>query len=107
MPVPKVPAVGHIVEPANRESVSLLGSMVAMKFIMSRQAMWLEAIESRIAATSAMLSSMKGIKMCGLGGTMIASLQKLRVDEMRISKRFRRLLVWNMVFGKPRQNAWE
>ncbi|KAK0613977.1 ABC transporter [Immersiella caudata] len=79
--------------------VCLLGSMFAMNFIMSRQAMWLEAIEKRISATSAMLSSIKGIKMCGLGETLLQSLQQLRVDELRISKRFRRLIIWNMVFA--------
>jgi hypothetical protein len=79
----------------------LLGSIFAMNFIMSRQAMWLEAIEKRISATSAMLSSMKGVKMCGLKDTLLSSLQQLRVDELRISKRFRRLIIWNMVFGKP------
>ncbi|GAB1316858.1 hypothetical protein MFIFM68171_07068 [Madurella fahalii] len=79
--------------------VCLFGSMFAMNFIMSRQAMWLEAIEKRILATSAMLSSIKGIKMCGLSETLLQSLQKLRVDELRISKRFRRLIIWNMVFA--------
>lgn len=74
--------------------------MIAMNFIMSRQAMWLEAIERRISATSAMLASMKGIKMSGLKDTLLASLQTLRVDELRISKRFRRLIIWNMTFGK-------
>jgi ABC-type bacteriocin/lantibiotic exporter with double-glycine peptidase domain len=80
-------------------AVSLLGSLFAMNFIMSRQAMWLEAIEKRISATSAMLSSMKGVKMCGLQDTLLASLQQLRVDELRISKRFRKLIIWNMVFA--------
>ncbi|KAH6623990.1 ABC transporter [Chaetomium sp. MPI-SDFR-AT-0129] len=78
---------------------SLLGSIFAMNFIMSRQAMWLEAIEKRISATSAMLSSMKGVKMCGLKDTLLTNLQQLRVDEMRISKKFRRLLIWNMIFA--------
>lgn len=79
--------------------VTLFGSMFAMNFIMSRQAMWLEAIERRISATSAMLSAIKGIKMCGLGETLMHSLQVLRVDELRISKKFRRLIIWNMVFA--------
>jgi ATP-binding cassette, subfamily C (CFTR/MRP), member 1 len=79
---------------------SLLGSLVAMNFIMSRQAMWLEAIERRISATSAMLASMKGIKMSGLRDTLLASMQKLRVEELLISKRFRRLIIWNMIFGE-------
>ncbi len=76
-----------------------------MNFIMSRQAMWLEAIEKRISATSAMLASMKGVKMCGLKDTLLVSLQKLRVDELRISKKFRKLIIWNMVFGKPRWSS--
>ncbi|KAK3311692.1 P-loop containing nucleoside triphosphate hydrolase protein [Chaetomium strumarium] len=79
--------------------LSLLGSLFAMNFIMSRQAMWLEAIEKRISATSAMLASMKGVKMCGLQDTLLGSLQQLRIDELRISKRFRRLIIWNMVFA--------
>ena len=74
--------------------------MIAMNFIMSRQAMWLEAIERRISATSSMLSSMRGVKICGLRDTLLASLQKLRTDELRISKRFRKLIIWNMVFGE-------
>ncbi|KAL2132691.1 hypothetical protein VTI74DRAFT_3471 [Chaetomium olivicolor] len=79
--------------------LSLLGSIFAMNFIMSRQAMWLEAIEKRISATSAMLASMKGVKMCGLKDTLLSSLQQLRVDELRISKKFRKLIIWNMVFA--------
>jgi ATP-binding cassette subfamily C (CFTR/MRP) protein 1 len=71
-----------------------------MSTIMSRQALWLEAIEKRISATSAMLASMKGIKMCGLKDTLLQSLQQLRIDELNISKKFRRLLIWNMVLGK-------
>lgn len=74
--------------------------MLAMNSIMSSQAMWLEAIEKRISATSSMLGSMKGIKMCGLRDTLLASMQKLRVDELRISRGFRKLLIWNMLFGE-------
>ncbi|KAK4238509.1 hypothetical protein C8A03DRAFT_43740 [Achaetomium macrosporum] len=79
--------------------LSLLGSLSAMNFIMSRQALWLEAIEKRISATSAMLAAMKGVKMCGLQDTLLGSLQQLRIDELRISKRFRKLIIWNMVFA--------
>lgn len=61
--------------------------------------MWLEAIERRISATSSMLNSMKGVKMCGLKDTLLNSIQKLRVDELRISKKFRKLIIWNMVFA--------
>lgn len=81
-------------------AVSMFGSIVAMNFIMSRQAMWLEAIEKRISATSAMLGAMKGIKMSGLKQTLFDNLQNLRIEELNISKKFRKLLIWNMTFGK-------
>ncbi|KAL2024878.1 hypothetical protein VTK56DRAFT_3577 [Thermocarpiscus australiensis] len=74
-------------------------SIFAMNFIVSRQAMCLEAIEKRISATSAMLASMKGVKMCGLQDTPVASLQQLQVDELRISKKFRKLIIGNMIFA--------
>ena len=78
--------------------VSLLGSLGATSLVMQRQALWLEAIERRIAATSAMLNSMKGVKMCGLTDVLREDLQRLRIDELDISKKFRRLLIWTMFF---------
>jgi len=74
------------------------GSLGATGLVMSRQAMWLEAIEKRITATTTMLSSMKGVKMCGLTETLTKTIQDLRVEELNISKRFRKLLIWNMAF---------
>ena len=81
--------------------LSVGGSVVMTSFIMSSQAVWLEAIERRIEATNAMLGSMKGVKMCGLTETLMTNIHKLRIEELKISKRFRRLLVWNLAFGMP------
>jgi len=78
----------------------MAGSIGATGLVMSRQAMWLEAIERRITATTAMLSAMKGVKMCGLTSTLSKTIQDLRVEEMRISRKFRKLLIWNMAFSK-------
>lgn len=72
---------------------------------MKRQALWLEAIERRIAATTAMLGSMKGVKMSGLTDVLRADLQQLRIDELEISKKFRKLLIWTMAFCKISQLA--
>jgi ATP-binding cassette subfamily C (CFTR/MRP) protein 1 len=77
----------------------MAGSLAATNLVMSRQAMWLGAIEKRIAATTTMLSSMKGVKMCGLTDTMSKSVHSLRMDELRISRKFRKLLIWNMGFS--------
>ncbi|RPA78129.1 putative ABC multidrug transporter [Ascobolus immersus RN42] len=79
--------------------VSMIASIFATSLVMSRQAMWLEAIEKRIAATTAMLSSMKGVKMCGLTEVLAKNIQNLRLQEIEISKKFRKLLIWNMGFA--------
>jgi ATP-binding cassette subfamily C (CFTR/MRP) protein 1 len=63
---------------------------------MQRQALWLQAIERRIAATTAMLSAMKGVKMGGLTEVLRDDIHQLRVDELQISKKFRKLLIWTM-----------
>jgi hypothetical protein len=67
---------------------------------MARQAQWLEAIERRIAVTSQMLGSMKGVKMCGLTDVLGTHIQAMRMEELRISGKFRRLLIWNMGLGE-------
>ncbi|KAH6703299.1 multidrug resistance protein MDR [Leptodontidium sp. MPI-SDFR-AT-0119] len=78
---------------------SMFGGIVASGLIGARQAAWLEAIERRIKATTAMLSAMKGIKMCGLTDILSSTLQALRVEELNISKKFRQVIVWNMIFS--------
>ena len=47
-----------------------------------------------------MLGSMKGIKMLGLQSALLKSVHGLRLDELSISRKFRKLLVWNMALGK-------
>ncbi|KAL4969112.1 putative ABC multidrug transporter [Aspergillus stella-maris] len=79
--------------------VALLGCIGAMAMVVARQALWLEAIERRISATSSMLGSMKGIKMLGLQPFFSRFVHGLRTDELEISRKFRKLLVWNMAFA--------
>ncbi|KAL4952600.1 P-loop containing nucleoside triphosphate hydrolase protein [Aspergillus filifer] len=79
--------------------VALLGCMGAMAMVVARQALWLQAIERRISATSSMLGSMKGIKMLGLQPFFLRFVHGLRTDELKISRKFRKLLVWNMAFA--------
>ncbi len=67
--------------------------------MVQRQALWLEAVERRISATTKMLGSMKRIKMCGLTEILFESLHDLRRRELQISKGFRRLLIGSMFFA--------
>lgn len=73
---------------------------------MARQAIWLEAIERRISVTSQMLGSMKGVKMCGLSSVLGTRIQAMREEELHISGKFRRLLIWNMVLGEYSILLW-
>ncbi|KAK2127563.1 P-loop containing nucleoside triphosphate hydrolase protein [Fusarium oxysporum II5] len=85
--------------PVGAAIFSIVGSVIAVSFVMARQAAWLEAIEKRISVTSQMLGSMKGVKMCGLTDVLSTHIHALRNDELRISGKFRRLLIWNMVLA--------
>ncbi|RGP66062.1 hypothetical protein FSPOR_6888 [Fusarium sporotrichioides] len=85
--------------PVGAAIFSIVGSVIAVSFVMARQAMWLEAIERRISVTSQMLGSMKGVKMCGLSQVLGTRIQAMREEELQISGKFRRLLIWNMVLA--------
>lgn len=74
--------------------------MGATSLVISKQKAWLEAIEKRISATSAMLNAMKGVKMCGLTDTLMDRIHTLRQEELDISRGFRKLIIWNIAFGK-------
>lgn len=80
-------------------AVSFLGSVFIMNLVVQRQALWLEAIEKRISATATMLGSMKRVKMCGLTDVLFDNIHDLRIQELKISKRFRRLLIGTMFFA--------
>ncbi|KAJ6023717.1 ABC transporter integral membrane type 1 [Penicillium herquei] len=58
-----------------------------------RQKVWLEAIEKRVDITAQVLTSVKGVRMAGLTDKLFTIIQKMRVDEVRMSERFRRLLI--------------
>lgn len=64
-----------------------------------RQAKWMEAVQKRISMTSAMLSSMKGVKMRGLIGILTDTIQICRVREIQIANAWRTLLLWSVGFS--------
>ncbi|KAL2872068.1 putative ABC multidrug transporter [Aspergillus lucknowensis] len=61
--------------PVGVSIVALVGCLIGMALVVARQAMWLEAIERRLSATSSMLGSMKGIKMLGLQSSLMRLVQ--------------------------------
>jgi ATP-binding cassette subfamily C (CFTR/MRP) protein 1 len=84
------------------------------RYIGNAQKVWIEGIQTRVDSTASMLGSMKvsdpiekrelahgfaikGIKMLGFTNRLTEIIQGLRVRELNLSTRFRRLL-WVRVF---------
>lgn len=74
--------------------------LVATQYAPKAQRLWLNCIQTRIDATSKMLSGMKAVKMLGLTSLMRGMIQALREDEVTAALRFRRISVMRLSFGK-------
>ncbi|PYH29257.1 P-loop containing nucleoside triphosphate hydrolase protein [Aspergillus neoniger CBS 115656] len=72
-----------------------------MIFLRRRQAQkeWIERVQTRVTATSSMLRDIKSIKMLGLSQVLLSTTSKLRKIELKISERFRKLLIWEIVIS--------
>ncbi|KAK0391974.1 hypothetical protein NLU13_1472 [Sarocladium strictum] len=55
--------------------------------------MWNEGVQQRVSTTSLMLAQIKGIKMTGLVDYFATLVQKLRIAELDMSKKFRMFIV--------------
>lgn len=60
------------------------------------QKRWIERVEKRLELTSIMLSNMKAVKMLGISKLLQTLVNSLRETELRTSKQFRKLLVWQI-----------
>jgi hypothetical protein len=66
-----------------------------------RQKKWLEATEKRINFTSAILGSIRNVKILGLSEIMQRMIDSSRQDELQISKKFRRIQTVRVCTGMP------
>ncbi|TQV93497.1 ABC multidrug transporter [Cordyceps javanica] len=73
--------------------VCLVASLRVATIAGDAQVPWLEAIETRLEATSGALGALKGIRMTGVSGTISAMITRLRQEEIRSSLRYR---LWNI-----------
>jgi ABC-type multidrug transport system fused ATPase/permease subunit len=64
-----------------------------------RQQAWIEAVQRRIAVTSSALPHLKDIKSAGMVDIITSVLEKFRLDEVKASKRWRRLTVLMVAVG--------
>ncbi|CCT72441.1 related to multidrug resistance protein [Fusarium fujikuroi IMI 58289] len=83
--------------------VSTTGILMIAKYIANAQKRWVRGIQTRIDVTASMLGSMKEVKMLGLTDVLNNMVQSLRVRELDLSKKFRKLMCWRVFF----QNTME
>lgn len=84
---------------ANKEVTTILSGVIspAMEPATMR---WNEMVQRRVGETSSMLDQIKGIKTMGLTDFFVQTVQDLRVQELKVSARFRWLLVHFTTLGK-------
>jgi hypothetical protein len=97
---------------------STAGILGLSKYIGNAQKIWIEAIQTRVDSTASMLGAMKvsntqslrkarvanmmalkGIKMLGFTNRLTEIIQGLRMTELRLSNRFRKLLLVRVFLG--------
>jgi ATP-binding cassette subfamily C (CFTR/MRP) protein 1 len=75
-----------------------LAVTVCTKLFPRYQKIWVEAIQARVSSTSAILGSMRSIKLLGISVTVNNLTQSLRVRENVVARKFRWLLIFQVVF---------
>lgn len=66
--------------------------------------LWNGAVQKRVAATSSVLSQIKGVKLTGWTNRCLTLIQGLRTTELELSKKFRMLIVWVNMIGMLQRN---
>lgn len=71
----------------------ILATSQTTRFMGRYQKLWLEAIEKRISFTSALLQSVRNVKLLGLSSVIEEKTQGLRADELKACGMYRRVNV--------------
>lgn len=69
--------------------LQVLGTGWVTRVISQYQKRWLDAIQTRVSFTSALLNSVRSIKLLGLSAIIKERTQGLRIDEIEACKRYR------------------
>ncbi|KEF58496.1 uncharacterized protein A1O9_06422 [Exophiala aquamarina CBS 119918] len=84
--------------PAIVYALQILGTGWVTKVISRYQKRWLEAIQTRVSFTSALLHSIQNVKLLGLSTIISERTQRLRTDEIEACKKFRTMNNFIIVF---------
>ena len=72
----------------------------AAKHSSDKQKIWAASLQTRIASTASLLSSMKSVKMMGLADLMSNRIQGQRVEEMKSANGYRWMVILTNTIGK-------
>lgn len=89
------------VGPAAIAIASMIATLMIAKGMSAAQKLWLEAIQSRIDVTAHNLGAMRSIKLLGLASHVSSLIQGFRVNEVKLSSRFRKLMTGRILIGQP------
>jgi ATP-binding cassette subfamily C (CFTR/MRP) protein 1 len=82
--------------------ICFLCALVAMtmctKLSPRYQTIWVAGIQSRVSSTSAMLGSMKSIRLLGLSAIVGKLIQQLRIRENVLARKFRWTVIFRVLF---------
>lgn len=91
--------ISQVSGPNSQFQVCSRVSRYVAKHLQPRQKAWNNATQSRVAATSSMLSSMKTIKMLGLQQYLTNRILDLRMQELSKAARLRWMMVYYNASG--------
>ncbi|KAI0015927.1 hypothetical protein F4780DRAFT_33728 [Xylariomycetidae sp. FL0641] len=78
-------------------SVSVCITVPMSNSVKKAQVAWIERVQERLRVTSAMLDGMKAVKMLGLSSVVSGIIERARLLEIRTSKTYRKLFLWNVL----------
>ncbi|KAF7515463.1 hypothetical protein G7054_g14560 [Neopestalotiopsis clavispora] len=81
------------------ESIATISIMQLARFMGNAQRTWIRGTQTRVDVTASMLGSMKEVKMLGLTDLLTQTVQKLRVKELNLASKYRRLLSCRVFLG--------
>lgn len=88
-----------ILAPMGIVLVSFAILVILMRFTGDSQREWMTRVERRVGLTSMVISSMKNLKMSGLAVAVGGYIHGLRVDELEVGSRFRKIIIAAALLG--------
>lgn len=77
---------------------ALLAMVICTRLSPRYQKIWVDVIQSRVSSTSAMLGSMRSIKLLGISAIIGELIQRLRVLENVTARKWRLLMLFQVLF---------